>query len=167
MDDATAPDIGARFVRLPSVAERKLGADYAAPIRLDPRILEQMQQTIRDLGAQYAGTIKAQVGSLFAFIDAACMAGSAEARGQLYSLAHEVRGIAGTFGFAIVGRFADSLCRYMETRKSLDPTIMRFHVEAMYDALQNADCDPALADETLRSLERLTEACKTDERSYG
>lgn len=166
MTDTAPDDVSARFVRLPSIAERKLGRDYVAPVRLDPRILEQMQQTIRELGAQYAGTLKDQVGSLFAFVEPAC-AGSAEARGQLYGLAHEVRGIAGTFGFPIVGRFANSLCGYMEERKTIDPTVLRFHVEAMYDALQNAGCDPAVAAETLRSLERLIETAKSDERSFG
>lgn len=166
MRDTRPSDIPARFVRLPSIAERKLGRDYVAPIRLDPRILEQMQQTIRELGAQYAETLKAQVGSLFVFIEPACT-GCADARGELYSLAHEVRGIAGTFGFPIVGSFANSLCLYLEARSVVDATVMRFHVEAMYDALQNSDVDQATAAETLRSLERLIEATKSEARSLG
>ena len=166
MDNRRSSDLPARFLRLPSIAERKLGSDYVAPVRLDPRVLEQMQQTIRDLGAQYAETLKAQVGSLFAFIGPACN-GAADARGELYGLAHEVRGIAGTFGFPVVGRFAGSLCGYMESRKTIDPTVIRFHVEAMYDALQNINSDPAVADATLSSLERLIETAKSDERSYG
>jgi hypothetical protein len=166
MQNDQPSDVAARFVRLPSIAERKLGHDYVAPVRLDPRILDQMQRMIRELGTQYAETLKAQVGSLFAFIDPAC-GGSADARGQLYNTAHEVRGIAGTFGFPVVGRFANSLCGYLETRTSLDPTVIRFHVEAMYDALQNVNADPALAAETLRSLETLIEKSKTPERSAG
>ena len=69
MQNDQPSDVAARFVRLPSIAERKLGHDYVAPVRLDPRILDQMQRTIRELGTQYAETLKAQVGSLFAFID--------------------------------------------------------------------------------------------------
>lgn len=166
MHDTRSTNAPVHFLRLPSIAERKLGRDYVAPVRLDPRVLEQMQQTIRELGAQYAETLKAQVGSLFAFIEPAC-AGCADARGQLYGLAHEVRGIAGTFGFPVVGRFANSLCVYMETRQSVDSTVMRFHVEAMYDALQNSDIDLATAAETLRSLERLIETTKSEARSLG
>lgn len=166
MAEPGSENLSARFLRLPSIAERKLGRDYAAPVRLDPRVLDQMQQTIRELGVQYAETLKAQVGSLFAFIDTACR-GQHEPRGQLYDLAHEVRGIAGTFGFPVVGRFAHSLCGYLETRRAIDPTVLRFHVEAMYDALQNMQTDPSVADATLKSLERLIESTNGDERSFG
>lgn len=162
--------VEARFLRLPSIAERKLGRDYTAPIRLDPRVLDQMQQTIRELGSKYAETLAVQVALLPPLIDRAC-AGIAEARGQLYTVAHDVRGLAGTFGHPIVGSFAKSLCGYMEQHSSIDPTIIRFHVEAMRDALEDKNPDAGLARETLRSLELLIDAARatetTGERSVG
>jgi hypothetical protein len=157
--------VDARFIRLPSIAERKLGPDYVAPIRLDPRLLDQMQRTIKELSAKYAETLSAQIDQLPPLIGRAC-AGIAEARGQLYAIAHDVRGLAGTFGHPIVGSFAKSLCGYMETRSNLDTTIVGFHVEAMRDALDDPQPDVSLAHETLRSLELLIDATGS-ERSVG
>jgi hypothetical protein len=165
--DMPTPSTPVRFLRLPSVAERKLGPDYTAPVRLDPRILDQMQQTIRELTNKYAETLKAQVGSLFSFVELAS-AGDAGARNQLYAMAHEVRGLAGTFGYPIIGRFAHSLCSYIEGYKTVDATVMRFHIEAMYDALKQGGGGEVLAEETLASLERLTAVTHADgERSVG
>ncbi len=166
----TKSSLDARFVRLPSIAERKLGRDYTAPIRLDPRILDQMQHTISELGSKYAETLAVQIALLAPLIERTC-SGIAEARAQLYSTVHDVRGLAGTFGHPIVGSFAKSLCGYMESRSSLDPTIMRFHIEAMRDALEDPHPDAGLARETLRSLDLLIDAAGPErshiERSTG
>ena len=113
--DATETPAEVRFVRVPSIAERKLGADYVAPMRLDPRVLEQMQTTIRDLETKYAESLQSQVAMLQILVEPACK-GDAEARSRLYALAHDMRGLAGTFGHAIVGQFADSLCREFASR---------------------------------------------------
>lgn len=162
--------IDARFLRLPSIAERKLGRDYTAPIRLDPRILDQMQHTISELGSKYAETLAAQIALLAPLIERAST-GIAEARAQIYSIVHDVRGLAGTFGHPIVGSFAKSLCGYMESYSNLDPTIMRFHIEAMRDALEDPHPDVGLARETLRSLDLLIDATGVEksrtERSTG
>lgn len=162
--------VDARIVRLPSIAERKLGRDYSAPVRLDPRVLDQMQRTIRELASKYAETLVAQVALLPPLTDRAC-AGIPEARAQLYAIAHDVRGLAGTFGHPIVGGFAKSLCTYMEQRSNIDATIMRFHIEAMRDAIEDPNPDAGLARETLRSLELLIGAADAErsgaERSVG
>ncbi|KAB7739496.1 hypothetical protein F2P47_12315 [Parvibaculum sedimenti] len=166
MNDAQSPEVPARFLRLPSIAERKLGADFTAPVRLDPRVLDQMQETIRELTAKYSENLKAQVGSLFSFVEPTG-AGEPDARNQLYSMAHEIRGLAGTFGYPTVGRFAHSLCAYLENYKPVVSTVLRFHVEAMYDALQQGGGDEILASETLASLDRLIALTHDGERSAG
>ncbi|MES1990743.1 MAG: hypothetical protein V4441_07310 [Pseudomonadota bacterium] len=144
----------ARFVRLPSIAERKMGPGYIAPVRLDPRVLEQMQQTISVLGRQYCDTLSRQIHELLPQIVDVC-SGVAGARHRFYETVHDMRGLAGTFGHPIVGRFAKSLCGYMEKFDVIDATIVRFYVEAMRDALEQDKPDERLADETLRSLEQL------------
>lgn len=166
MNDAQTPDVPARFLRLPSIAERKLGADFTSPVRLDPRVLDQMQETIRELTAKYSENLKTQVGSLFSFLEPAAK-GDPAARNELYSMAHEIRGLAGTFGFPTIGRFAHSLCAYLEGYQSVVATVMRFHIEAMYDALQQGGSDEILASETLASLDRLIALTHDGERSAG
>jgi len=152
-----APPLDVRFIRVPSIAERKLGSDYVAPMRLDPRVLEQMQTTIRELETKYADSLKSQIAMLQILVEPACR-GDKEARERFYTLAHDMRGLAGTFGYAIVGQFADSLCRYVEHSGDgdwNDGTVVNFHVDAIRDALENPGTDPAITTETLNALDRL------------
>lgn len=144
----------ARFVRIPSIAERKLGRDYTAPVRLDPRVLDQMQRTIKTLANQYVDTLGRQIHEILPMIADAC-ADRPNARRDFYEIIHDMRGLAGTFGHPIVGKFAKSLCIYMENHSRIDETIIRFHVEAMRDALEDDAPDERLAEDTLRSLEIL------------
>ena len=156
----TPPPLDVRFIRVPSIAERKLGTDYVAPMRLDPRVLEQMQTTIRDLETKYAESLKSQVAMLQILVEPACK-GDGDARERFYALAHDMRGLAGTFGHAIVGQFADSLCRYIEQAPDgdwNDGTVVTFHVDAIRDALENPGTDPAITTETLNALDRLIDA---------
>lgn len=154
----TPPDV--RFIRVPSIAERKLGPDYTAPMRLDPRVLDKMQTTIRKLESKYGETLSAQVSMLQLLVEPAAK-GDTEARGRLYALAHDMRGLAGTFGFPVAGRFANSLCIYLE--KCLeedwrDGSVIRLHIDAIREAVDNPGTDPALTMETLNALERLIAA---------
>tara|TARA_R110000868_G_scaffold4917_1_gene30627 strand:+ start:1651 stop:2166 length:516 start_codon:yes stop_codon:yes gene_type:complete len=154
MSSAHQQPVVARFVRLPSIAERKLGPDYSAPIRLDPRVLNQMQATIQTLGKQYVDTLGRQVHELLPMIADAC-SGNPALRNAFYEIVHDVRGLAGTFGHPIVGKFAKSLCNYMQDHTIIDQTIVRFHIEAMRDALADAAADDRLAENTLQSLGQL------------
>lgn len=163
----TPPDV--RFIRVPSIAERKLGADYVAPMRLDPRVLDQMQSTIRTLETKYAEALSAQISMLQLLVEPSAK-GDTEARSRLYSLSHDMRGLAGTFGFPLVGRFADSLCRYIEhcdDEDWRDGSVLRFHVDAIRDAIDNPGTDPAITMETLNALERLIKATRGNRKMAG
>lgn len=165
--DETPPDV--RFIRVPSIAERKLGADYVAPMRLDPRVLNQMQSTIRTLETKYAEALSAQVAMLQLLVEPA-VKGDSDARRRLYSLSHDMRGLAGTFGFPIAGRFADSLCRFVENCHEedwRDGSVIRFHVDAIRDAVDNPGTDPAITMETLNALERLIRTTRGNRKMAG
>lgn len=163
----TPPDV--RFIRVPSIAERKLGASYVAPMRLDPRVLDQMQSTIRTLESKYAEALSAQVSMLHLLIEPSAK-GDSEARSRLYSLSHDMRGLAGTFGFPLVGRFADSLCRFLEQcgeQDWRDGSVVRFHIDAIRDAVEHPGTDPAITMETLNALERLIAANRDNRKAAG
>lgn len=166
-ENISQPDV--RFVRVPSIAERKLGADYVAPMRLDPRVLDQMQATIKNLESRYAEALKAQAAMLRVLVEPACK-GDAEARGRIYSIVHDMRGLAGTFGHPMVGRFADSLCGYIEKAEIVDwkeGAVIRFHIDAIHDALENPAADPTITMETLNALERLVATAARGWRQIG
>lgn len=156
-DEKPGHEIDVRFIRVPSIVERKLGPDHAGPMRLDPRILDHMQEAIRDLEGKYGESLIRQIDLLFRLVEE-IEVGNVPARDRLYDIAHDMRGLAGTFGHPLIGRFANSLCTYIEgtvARDILDGTILRFHIEAMRDALANRDDNDAVALETLHALERL------------
>lgn len=149
--------IDVRFIRVPSIVERKLGGAHAGPMRLDPRILENMQEAIRKLEGKYGESLIRQIDLLFRLVEEIEL-GNMQARDRLYDIVHDIRGLAGTFGHPLIGRFANSLCTYIEGTLAfdiLDGTILRFHVEAMRDTITNREDDDAVALETLRALERL------------
>jgi len=158
-----------RFVRVPSIAERKLGTDYVAPMRLDPRVLDQMQTTIKGLEARYGDTLRDQVRTLLTLVEPAC-GGDTEARGRLYAIVHDMRGLAGTFGHPMVGRFANSLCSYVESAGMdawRDDTVFRFHIDAIREALDSPGADPAITLETLNALQKLIAASAAERRRMG
>lgn len=157
---------GVRILKVPSVAKRKLGQDITDPVRLDPRVLEKMQDTIKGLESKYAEALSEQVTRLIELSDPAAN-GDAAAATALYTIAHDIRGLAGTFGRPMVGRFANLLCTYIEGHDKIGPlenSIIRFHVEAIREALKNPDSDPNLASETLRALENLIRATLNQNR---
>jgi len=158
-----------RFVRVPSIVERKLGADYVAPMRLDPRVLDQMQTTIKGLETRYGDALRGQIQTLLALVEPAC-GGDTEARGRLYAIVHDMRGLAGTFGHPMVGRFANSLCNYIESAGITawnDDTIFQFHLDAIREALESPGADPAITLETLNALQKLIAASAAERRRLG
>ncbi|MAB15161.1 hypothetical protein [Parvibaculum sp.] len=155
-----------RILKVPSIAKRKLGQDITDPVRLDPRVLEKMQDTIKSLESKYAEALSEQVTRLIELSDPAAN-GDARSAADLYTIAHDIRGLAGTFGRPLVGRFANLLCTYIEGHDNIGPlenSIIRFHVEAIREALKNPDSDPNLASETLRALENLIMATMNQTR---
>ena len=65
-------------------------------------------------------------------LDAAFRA--APARDELYRLAHDMKGQGGTVGYPLITAIGDSLCRFLEGRRTLDRAaleVARRHVEAL------------------------------------
>ncbi|NQV84081.1 MAG: Hpt domain-containing protein [Rhodospirillales bacterium] len=58
---------------------------------------------------------------------------------KMFDIAHEVRGQGGSFGFPLISRIGDSLCKFLETRTSLaagDLEIIKIHILAMKAVFQ-------------------------------
>lgn len=161
--------VDVHFIRVPSIAERKLGPNHTGPMRLDPRVLDNMQQAIRSLESKYGETLLRQIDGLFHLLEEIA-SGNEAARDRLYDIAHDMRGLAGTFGHPMIGRFANSLCTYIEgaiNDEPVDGTILRFHIEAMQDTLSRHEDSDVIAIETLRALERLIKTTLRERRFAG
>ena len=52
----------------------------------------------------------------------------------MFDIAHEVRGQGGSFGFPLISRIGDSMCKLIEARASLaarDIEVIKIHILAM------------------------------------
>jgi len=62
---------------------------------------------------------------------------------DVFSQAHEIRGLAATAGMEAAGRIADGLCRYLdasdEQKTAVDPAVVALHVDAIVRASSSAD----------------------------
>ncbi|NQU61872.1 MAG: hypothetical protein HQ512_12135 [Rhodospirillales bacterium] len=53
---------------------------------------------------------------------------------KMYDIVHEVRGQGGSFGFPLISSIGDSLCKYLDRRKSLSSVeleVIKIHILAM------------------------------------
>ena len=69
-----------------------------------------------------------------AFQDASDEAAGPEDIRQMFDIAHEIRGQGGTFGFPLITAISDSLCKFLDHRRSLGVRageVVRVHILAM------------------------------------
>lgn len=53
---------------------------------------------------------------------------------RMFDIAHEIRGQGGTFGFPLISAIGDSLCKFLDGRKTLSPAaleVVELHILAM------------------------------------
>jgi chemotaxis protein histidine kinase CheA len=94
-----------------------------------------------------------------------------EQMGRLFTIAHEIRGQGGTFGFPLLTAVADSLCKMLDGKTQLTPALLdaiRIHIFAMKAVFRQGlkGNDPALAREIPRLFRLLREKADSG-RSNG
>lgn len=100
-------------------------------------ILERVKLGVEDLQSDYEQELLVELSRLGKTLEA--MTGrAAEERSEtlsaLYLIAHEVRGLAGSFGYPLLTRIANRLCRYIDDRDdtgSIPLEVIECHVGAM------------------------------------
>ena len=161
-NQATAVEI----TQVPSIVRTKLGPGASIPMRLDPRVLTKLEAAITHLEQNYGGTLKKQITNMLLTMNAVEEGREefAVAMKKVYHVAHEIRGVAGTFKRPISNRIAGNLCGYIDELGDTlaDKTITRFHIEALLAA---SSVTPEPTDEvamsTVETLERMTRTALT------
>lgn len=148
-------------IQVPSIVRTKLGAGASIPMRLDPRVLSKLETAIKHLEQNYGDTLKKQITSMLLLMNDV-EDGQSDLKSaieKIYQMAHEIRGVAGTFKRPVTNRIAGNLCSYIDELGDTlaDKTITRFHIEALFAA---SSITPEPADEiamsTAETLERMT-----------
>lgn len=153
-------------IQVPSIVRNKLGAGASIPMRLDPRVLTKLESAIKELELGYGSTLKKQIAAMLLLMNSVEDGRDdlKSAIATIYQMAHEIRGVAGTFKRPVTNRIAGNLCSYIDELGDTlaDKTITRFHIEALF-AASSATPEPAdeVAMSTVETLERMTRTALT------
>jgi len=86
------------------------------------------------LSEAYQGWAVDDLQALWRAFQGSAAAGETAAVKKMFDIAHEVRGQGGSFGFPLITKIGDSLCKFLEPLKSLserDMEVVKIHILAM------------------------------------
>lgn len=104
------PDV--EIIPAPDDLKRKAGGGRPQSAKAIDSVLADMNRVMEAQKENYSRLVKASVERFHRLADDASMPADRRMR-ELRSVAHELRGIAGTFGYVLAGRIADSFCDYV------------------------------------------------------
>ncbi len=100
-------------------------------------ILQRVNAGIGKLQQDYEEALQAELRALGVAADLLAEAERGEAKrllGELFDLAHEIRGLAGSFGYPLLSKIANALCAVIERQSAFDSAVVAVvlhHVGAM------------------------------------
>ncbi|WOF74833.1 hypothetical protein QMT40_002492 [Parvibaculaceae bacterium PLY_AMNH_Bact1] len=175
------PDVATRsllggppeIVPVPSIAETKGLVTDGAHMRMDPRILTRISDVVSILEQDYTKVLLSHISDMEgAYID--WKSGTQDSRAKIYEIAHDIRGIAGTFGRSLSGQIASRICARFDQTADAIPSI-EDHIEAL-NHVANLSPEPegTFAQLVLKRLDELAGAPPTpadiaaaDEKAEG
>lgn len=101
-------------------------------------LLRHAENAVVGLHDEYEQRLEDEIGQFEADFDAMRKSGDLEPK-RLFALAHELRGEAGSYGYPLISRSADALCKLLEKRTALSPAdvgIVDAHVRAFRTVLK-------------------------------
>jgi len=129
----TSFGVPAEIIAVPPIIEFKGVAQTEAHMRMDPRILDRIHDVVAVLQRDYTDVLASQVENL---TDAcATLINDTEtATKKIYAIAHEIRGIAGTFARPLAGQVAAHICEFLDDQSSViasTPEMLQEKVEVL------------------------------------
>jgi len=129
----TSFGVPAEIIAVPPIIEFKGMAQTEAHMRMDPRILDRIHDVVAVLQRDYTDVLAGQVENL---TDAcATLINDTEtATKKIYAIAHEIRGIAGTFARPLAGQVAAHICEFLDDQSSViasTPEMLQEKVEIL------------------------------------
>lgn len=105
-----------QIINPPNQLQKKVGTGG-----LEPGALKKAEKVFDTLRPEFEATAKTAVEKLAA-ASAALMAAPNDIRKRqdVYMIAHELRGQGGSYGYPLVTKFGDQLCRYLDATDFLD-----------------------------------------------
>jgi len=144
-------------VPVPSIAETKGLVTDGAHMRMDPRILTRISDVVSVLEQDYTKVLLSHISDMErAYIDG--KSGAEDTRAKIYDIAHDIRGVAGTFGRSLSGQIATRICARFDQTPGAIPAI-EDHIEAL-NHVANLSPEPegAFAELVLKRLDEPSDA---------
>ncbi|MBI1358660.1 MAG: hypothetical protein GC155_00065 [Alphaproteobacteria bacterium] len=121
----------------PNALRAKVGDERPA---LDQGAIARAEAALADLSEQFNEWIVEELDKLVAAWDGfEADGGTAAARDELHRRAHDLKGLAPTYGYPLVGRFCASLCKLTgdDTVETQPPApLLKAHVDAVKAAVK-------------------------------
>ena len=113
-DTAAGPNV--QIINPPNLLKSKVGSGGFAM-----GSLEKAAKVIEGLRGEFEEIAKVEVVKLVAAANAlVAQPNDLAKRDVVYKIAHELRGQGGSYGYPLVTRFGDQLCRYLDAASGLD-----------------------------------------------
>ena len=122
----------------PTALRDRLGPRFG---RIDPDAIAKAEAALKGLSSQFGQWLLDEVGKLEAAREAIRVGGSTRATlDQLFTRAHDLKGLGATYEFPIVSRIAGSLCKLLgdgDTRLNTPMALVDAHVHAIRAAVRD------------------------------
>lgn len=135
------PSVPSEIASAPATEPMQNPGSVEVPVRMDPRALDRMYEVVSVLQDDYTDILIKQTDSL----EQNCLSlkdNTEIVLQRIYETAHEIRGIAGTFGRPLAGKIAAHICDYLDRPKTDDIADPRIIQEQVGTLVQIASFTP-------------------------
>jgi len=126
------------MIQVPNTLKLKVGSRFGA---LNPGAVAKAEAALKSLSGQFANWLQDEINKLDAARAVVKVKGlSVETAGVLYTHAHDLKGLGGTYGFPIITRISGSLCRLIEEpqqRANAPLGLIDAHIDAIKAAVRD------------------------------
>lgn len=138
----------------------------------DAETLSRVDSALEEMSGSFREWLDEEIDKLHAAQTAAFEAQwSFDSLNRLWGVAHDLKGVAGMYGYPLITQFAASLCRLLDTDKGkaaaqASPNLIKAHCDAIRVAARDeikTESEP-LGGQVLRMLEESVAALDLDER---
>jgi hypothetical protein len=127
----------AQVIQVPNTLKAKLGGRFA----IDPNAVARAEAALKELSDQFGDWMQDELDKLDAArAEVAAKGLTEETANTLYTRAHDLKGLGGTYGFPLVSRLGASICKLLEdpaARTSAPVFLVDAHINAIKAAVRD------------------------------
>jgi HPt (histidine-containing phosphotransfer) domain-containing protein len=135
----TPSGVPGEIVPVPSIAETKGLVADGAHMRMDPRVLSRINDVVSILEQDYSNVLREQLAEIVGLYST-WQKDATASRDAIREIAHDIRGVAATFGRPLAGQIATRLCGVLNQSPD-NASAIEEHLDAL-DHVANLTPEP-------------------------